>query len=61
MFISETYFHLDQPVEVIEEIRKAFTDLAELINTPADIEYFMGLGKSLSLLPSMSVSKTVLS
>lgn len=48
MFISETYFHLDQPVEVIEEIRKAFTDLAELINTPADIEYFMGLQESFS-------------
>lgn len=60
MFISETYFHLDQP-GCLRRDQKAFTDLAYFINTPADIEYFMGLQELLSLLPSMSVSKTVLS
>lgn len=46
MFISETFYHVEEPTEVKEEIKAAFVGMAEYINTPEDIEYFMSLQES---------------
>ena len=46
MFISETFYHVEEPTEVKEEIKAAFMGLAEYINTPEDIQYFMSLQES---------------